>query len=108
VEIRDAASNYLWRKDLNQFCRMISRNQQGILEIDTTYDASMWGLFAFGLYEAKDPRIESTMSALQEKLLLKTEIGGMARYENDYYHRVTRQVPGNPWFICTLWLAIIN
>ncbi len=29
----------------------------------------------------------------------------MARYENDDYHRVTREVPGNPWFICTLWLA---
>ena len=32
----------------------------------------------------------------------------MARYENDYYHRVsndTAAVPGNPWFICTLWLA---
>jgi len=33
----------------------------------------------------------------------------MARYENDYYHQVekldTTRVPGNPWFICTLWLA---
>ena len=32
----------------------------------------------------------------------------MARYENDYYHQVTqdtKNVPGNPWFICTLWLA---
>ena len=32
----------------------------------------------------------------------------MARYENDYYYQVTRdlsQAQGNPWFICTLWLA---
>ena len=105
AEIRDAASTYLWRKDLSRFCRMISRNQQGILEIDATCDASLWGLFAFGLYEANDPRIVSTMSALRQKLWVKTGIGGMARYENDDYHRVTREVPGNPWFICTLWLA---
>ena len=32
----------------------------------------------------------------------------MARYERDYYFRVTEdfeKVPGNPWIICTLWLA---
>ncbi|HMB96453.1 MAG TPA: glycoside hydrolase family 15 protein, partial [Tepidisphaeraceae bacterium] len=35
-------------------------------------------------------------------------VGGVARYENDYYHRISNDiasVPGNPWFICTLWLA---
>jgi GH15 family glucan-1,4-alpha-glucosidase len=32
----------------------------------------------------------------------------MARYENDYYYQVTHdlsQAEGNPWLICTLWLA---
>ena len=32
----------------------------------------------------------------------------MARYLNDYYFQVDPNVslvPGNPWFICTLWLA---
>jgi GH15 family glucan-1,4-alpha-glucosidase len=40
---------------------------------------------------------------------VQTDIGGLARYENDYYHQVektdTKRVPGNPWFICTLWMA---
>ncbi len=45
------------------------------------------------------------MKALREKLWLKTEVGGLARYENDYYHQVDTNFPGNPWFICTLWLA---
>ena len=34
--------------------------------------------------------------------------GGIARYKDDYYFKVdpdTKKVPGNPWFICTLWLA---
>ena len=34
---------------------------------------------------------------------------GTSAYENDYYQQVetrdTRKVPGNPWFVCTLWLA---
>jgi GH15 family glucan-1,4-alpha-glucosidase len=32
----------------------------------------------------------------------------MARYENDTYQRdqrITQQITGNPWFICTLWFA---
>ncbi len=29
----------------------------------------------------------------------------MATYENDTYHRETSLVTGNPWLICTLWLA---
>ncbi len=105
AEIRDAASSHLWRKDLNRFCRMVSRNQKGELEVDPTCDASLWGLFAFGLYGADDPRITATFSALREKLWVKTDVGGMARYEHDSYYRVSPEVPGNPWFICTLWLA---
>ena len=105
AEIRDAASTYLWREELNRFCRMIYRNDRGGIEVDETPDASLWGLFAFGLYSADDPRMVSTFTALQEKLWVKTEVGGMARYENDYYHRASQAVTGNPWFISTLWLA---
>ena len=35
-------------------------------------------------------------------------MGGLARYEEDYYFRQSEDVehiPGNPWFICTLWAA---
>ena len=105
AEIRDAASAHLWRPELGRFCRMIHRNHGGPWEVDGALDASLWGLFAFGLYNADDPRLAATMTALREKLWVNTPIGGLARYENDDYHRVSREVPGNPWFICTLWLA---
>src|SRR5262249_5629159 len=29
-------------------------------------------------------------------------------YQNDYYHQISQDlanVPGNPWFICTMWMA---
>jgi len=45
------------------------------------------------------------MARLREKLWIWTSVGGMARYENDPYQRVSEELPGNPWFICTLWLA---
>lgn len=105
AEIRDAASGYLWQNDLNRFCRMISRNERGHIEVDATCDASLWGLFAFGLYSVGDPRIIATFAALRETLWVETKVGGMARYENDGYHRVSQELPGNPWFICTMWFA---
>jgi len=49
------------------------------------------------------------MQAMHECLWVKTRVGGLARYEGDAYHQVERtdiqKVPGNPWFICTLWWA---
>ena len=39
------------------------------------------------------------MKTIKDVLLVKTDIGGVARYENDYYHRVgedIKNVPGNP------------
>ncbi len=48
------------------------------------------------------------MQAIHDKLWVKTNVGGVARYTNDHYHQVSQDianVPGNPWFICTLWLA---
>jgi glucoamylase len=104
-EIRDAASRYLWQEDLQRFCRMVYTDAQGKPAVDPSCDASLWGLFAFGLYSVDDPRIVSTMAALREKLWLQTEVGGMARYEGDIYHQVNKDFPGNPWFICTLWMA---
>lgn len=104
-EIRDAASRHLWQEKRNRFCRMLYRNEKGSLEADNNHDASLWGLFAFGLYNVDDPRIISTIKSLRKHLWLDNEIGGMARYENDPYYKSDNGFPGNPWFICTLWLA---
>jgi GH15 family glucan-1,4-alpha-glucosidase len=105
AEIRDAASTHLWREESGRFCRMLFRDEQGVLQVDETCDSSLWGLFAFGLYAPEDPRIEATMQALRRELWLNTAVGGMARYQGDSYHQTSSAHPGNPWFVCTLWLA---
>src|SRR5205814_1663431 len=77
-------------------------------EVDETIDAAIFAVYKFHLFDADDPRVVATMRAIEDKLWVKTKVGGVARYENDYYHRVSnniKDVPGNPWFICTLWLA---
>jgi GH15 family glucan-1,4-alpha-glucosidase len=60
------------------------------------------------MYSPSDPKIVSTMNSIRSRLWVNTEVGGVARYENDGYHQVSQDienVPGNPWFIPTLWVA---
>jgi GH15 family glucan-1,4-alpha-glucosidase len=48
------------------------------------------------------------MEVIRERLWVKTEVGGIARYENDGYHQVSQDtsiIPGNPWFVTTMWVA---
>ncbi len=129
-EIKAGAAKYLFSERLNRFVRrLVSRDDprppdsgdyqetaplssdprtEDLFEVDETIDASLYAIFKFHLFDANDPRVVSTMRAVEQKLWVKTRVGGLARYENDYYHRVSddiASVPGNPWFICTLWLA---
>ena len=107
-EIRTAADRHLYDDSADRFVRMINRRDDGTFAVDMTLDASLFGLWYFGMYEPDDPRIVRTMNAIRERLWVRTDVGGVARYENDYYHQVSQDVanvPGNPWFICTLWLA---
>lgn len=107
-EIREGTDRHLWQPELNRFARMINRSENGQWQVDGVTDASLAGLWQFGMYSSDDPKITATMEAIRDRLWVKTEVGGVARYENDHYHQVsqdTLNVPGNPWFITTLWLA---
>ena len=104
-EIREAAARHLFRADEKRFCRGLIPDRAGTPVPDLTPDASLWGLFALGLFPAHDPRVASTMDHLRKALWVETDVGGMARYAGDAYHRVREDLPGNPWFVCTLWYA---
>jgi len=107
-EVKDAMDKYLYSREHERFLKTIIPNNDGFFDTDLTIDASMYAPFYFGVFEPRDERIVNTMNAIKESLWVKTEVGGIARYEGDSYHKVTdnlKEVPGNPWFICTLWLA---
>ncbi|MDF0666540.1 MAG: glycoside hydrolase family 15 protein [Nitrospira sp.] len=107
-QIKKGVEQVLYSPGLNRFVRMANRASDESWTIDETLDSSLCGLWYFGMLPPDDPRIVRTMKAVQERLWVKTDIGGMARYEGDGYHRQSQDlenVPGNPWFICTLWLA---
>ena len=105
AEIVEGMKEHLYSTELGRFLR-------GILAIgdessipDEIVDASLFSIFYFGCFDARDPMVKGTMEAVEEKLLNDTEFGGVARFESDGYMRVSEAVTGNSWFICTLWLA---
>jgi len=74
---------------------------------DSALDASLAGVFHFGVLEASDEMVRGTMEAIEKELWVRGPIGGICRYAGDWYQRsdANRDYQGNPWFICTLWLA---
>lgn len=107
-EIKIGTDTHLWRPELNRFVRMIEQTKDDSYQVDDVIDVSMVGLWKFGMYPVDSPKILATMEAIRERLWVNTEVGGIARYENDRYHQVSQDienVPGNPWYISTLWLS---
>lgn len=106
AEIRDAMVRHLWLDGENRFARGLVVDGDA-LKIDRTIDASVFAAFYFGAFPAEGALVEETMRAVRENLWVQTEIGGVARYQGDAYQRAndSESLPGNPWLICTLWLA---
>jgi GH15 family glucan-1,4-alpha-glucosidase len=107
-EVRQALAEHFWDAEAGYFSRTLTIDAHGEVHRDSTADSSAYAVFAFGVLPTDHPKVIATMQALGRKLWVRAGMGGMARYERDYYFHVTTdfdRVPGNPWIICTLWLA---
>ena len=123
VELKKSIDNLMWNKEKQTFYRGIklhvSQEKYDSLELNSrmlttdtkgynTYiqmyddiiDISLIGLcYPFDLYDVNDEKMKKTALAI-EKYCTSPEVGGILRYEDDHY------IGGNPWILCTLWLAI--
>lgn len=78
----------------------------GSLKHDDVIDISnLFGPFMFAQLDNSDPRLISTLQKVEKTLLGTSPIGGVIRYEHDGYFLTKQQYPGNPWIVCTVWLA---
>ncbi len=102
-EIREKGLANLRSDELKRYGRGIEDG-----ELITEVSAPLIFLERFGLVEKGEEYFENTVNAIMYDLSPDTDIGGIARYRGDHYHSVTDdfdRVPGNPWIICTLWVA---
>jgi len=107
-QIQKGIANHLYDPFLGRFIRGLVRDGEDDFRKETTLESSLLGLFLFEVWPAGDDRLVNTVKAIEKDLWVKTGVGGVARYPNDYYFQRSqdiRKIPGNPWFVCTLWLA---
>jgi GH15 family glucan-1,4-alpha-glucosidase len=101
-----ALIKHFWDPQERRFARSAVRTSDGY-RLDMTVDASLAGLVLFDILDPHDPRAETTMAAIRDRLTVETPVRGIARYQGDAWHRVVEdaaRVPGNPWFVCSLWM----
>jgi glucoamylase len=106
-EMTAGISQHLYHDGLRRFARSGSRIEGGY-QLDEVIDISLLSLATLGILDPKDPRMIETAKAVRDELWLKTSVEGCARYQGDVYQRAEdspKDIPGNPWFISTLWLA---
>ena len=103
--IRRAILEHLYDEVTGRFCKLFQLTADE-LHYDMTIDASTaHGLSAFDILPPNDPRLIKEITEAEVALTVHPGIGGLARYQNDAYQRITDASVNNPWFITTLWLA---
>lgn len=106
-KIKNSMIKYLYNDEKKYFRRGVVLENDSV-EYDEALDSSIYSIFEFGVFDVNDEKVKNTMQKVKDWLWVKTKIGGVARYYNDYYFRKSDNldlIPGNPWFICTLWYA---
>ncbi|WP_338551932.1 glycoside hydrolase family 15 protein [Paenibacillus sp. KS-LC4] len=105
--IKHGMLTQLWDEESGRFARGLIQKDNGWVK-DMTLESSVFGIWEFGVLPVDDDKVVRTMSAIRDGLKIQTDVGGHARYTNDYYFQQTGdidKIPGNPWIICTLWVA---
>ena len=103
--IKKGILKYLYDKDEGIFYKLIETSGREV-KINKTLDmSSIYGIYEFGVMDVTDPKVKKAMEKTVQRLEVKTEIGGIARFEGDLYHHKGGDYPGNPWVNTTMWLA---
>lgn len=80
--------------------------EDGKVAYDDTVDVSnFYGVYMFASLPLDDARLKSTIQRVVSALQDTSPIGGVLRYEHDGYFLAKPQYKGNPWVVCTMWLA---
>ena len=104
-EIVLAMRKHLYSEEKGRFLRALNSNDDENFEADENIDGSLFGLFYFGAFDTDDELVKNTMEAIEKNLWVDGDIGGIARFNDDGYMRVSDEFTGNAWVISTLWLA---
>jgi GH15 family glucan-1,4-alpha-glucosidase len=101
-----SAFESLYNPELGCYRKSQLLNPDGQMEYDDTVDiSSIFGVMEFGGGHSKKDSFTRSIETAGQRLFNQSPSGGVIRYEHDNYFLKDQKYPGNPWIICTLWLA---
>jgi GH15 family glucan-1,4-alpha-glucosidase len=78
----------------------------GDLAFDDTLDiSSLYGVYMYAQLPLDDERMRETFTQVKNRLFNTSPLGGVIRYPGDDYFLEKKLYKGNPWIVCSLWLA---
>jgi len=104
-DIQEAAYKYLYSPELKVLRRGVKIIGNQIINDDVIDCSSIFGAYTFALFAPDSLEIKNSIETLKQKFNINENNVGLPRYENDEYRRSKTDIPGNYWFITTLWLA---
>ena len=105
-ELKASILEKYYDKDQQYFYKSLEVEKGEITRTDKTVDiSSVYAIFKFGLLKPGDEILAKAMELTRSRLSVNSHVGGIARFENDIYHRRNTSYPGNPWILTTLWMA---
>ncbi|MGM0507730.1 MAG: glycoside hydrolase family 15 protein [Fusobacteriota bacterium] len=114
--LEESIDKYFWNDKQKRYIPSIIIDKNGDLKKDDTeeidkeehekYDSSILLLTFFdNFYQKNKEKVVTTIDKTISNLWIETDIGGCARFTDDRYHQLTRdikKIPGNPWIFTTL------
>lgn len=104
-EIKAAILRYLYDPARGYFHTSLEVKEGAVIRSSGADASAFFGMFLFGVLEAKDERMTRAFAFLERELTCPTPVGGLLRFTGDEYFRVRDDAPGNPWINVTLWGA---
>jgi oligosaccharide amylase len=105
LSLKNAIEEHFYNEERGMFYKIIHVENDQMVYNPTLDMSSFFSFLNFGVFHVSDERIIRSAETLERELLGKTEIGGMPRFEEDGYFRMSPSAPPNPWIITTLWFA---
>lgn len=102
-EVRDGIMKYLYDENSGHFLKSIIIKDKEIIKDSTVDMSSVYGIHYFSVLPSNDQRLKRAFDQTRTQLSRNISVGGIARYEGDYYYKIVGDTAGNPWIITTLW-----
>ncbi|MBD3279691.1 MAG: glycoside hydrolase family 15 protein [Candidatus Pacebacteria bacterium] len=100
-EIKEAMLEQLFSDKLQSFVRYATTTDNQVKLHEVIDASSLFGLWYFGALSQDHPKFQATQAAVAKHLNNPGPVGGIIRYQGDYYFKDTDLA--NPWFITTMW-----